>query len=163
MYNITEGLVMDNALKSEKYESLKKQIQAVTAGEENITAKMATTVCLLKQELPYYYWCGFYNVDPLKDTELVIGPYQGTMGCLRIPFGKGVCGTAAQELKTQIVKNVHDIENHIACDSASVSEIVVPLIIDNKLFAVLDVDSTEEASFNEVDQKYLEEILSLVF
>lgn len=154
---------MDTASKIQKYENITKQILAVVEGEENHVAKMATISCLLKAEFPYYYWCGFYIVDPLKPDQLVIGPYQGTMGCLRIPFGKGVCGTAAKEQSTQVVEDVHAIANHIACDAASTSEIVVPIIRDNKLLAVLDVDSTEVASFDDTDKKYLEELLKRAF
>jgi GAF domain-containing protein len=150
---------MDATQKTEKYKNIIKQISAVIAGEDNTIAKMATISCMLKSEFDYYYWCGFYMVDQNKKDQLVIGPYQGTMGCLRIPFGKGVCGVAAKELKTQIVKDVHAIKNHIACDAASSSEIVVPLIVNNELIAVLDVDSTEIGSFDETDQKYLEKLL----
>lgn len=154
---------MDATQKTKKYESIIKQISAVIEGESNNIAKMATISCLLKSEFDYYYWCGFYMVDQDKKDQLVIGPYQGTLGCLRIPFGKGVCGVAANNLETQIVKDVHAIENHIACDAASSSEIVVPLILDNELLAVLDVDSTEIGSFDEVDKKYLEELLKRSF
>ncbi len=154
---------MDNNLKKQKYELLTKQIAATLSGEDNIIAKMATISCLLKQEFSYYYWCGFYIVDENKENELVIGPYQGTLGCLRIPFGKGVCGAAAASLETQVVEDVHQIQNHIACDSASNSEIVVPVFKDDKLIAVFDVDSTELASFNKVDQEYLEQILNNSF
>ncbi|EQC44773.1 GAF domain-containing protein [Bacteriovorax sp. Seq25_V] len=154
---------MDNNVKKQKYELLVKQIAATLSGETNDIAKMATISCMLKQEFPYYYWCGFYIVDANKPQELVIGPYQGTLGCLRIPFGKGVCGAAAATLETQIVEDVHQIQNHIACDSASNSEIVVPVYSDNKLIAVFDVDSTEYAAFNEIDKDYLEQILNSSF
>jgi len=154
---------MDATQKTQKYQSIAKQIQAVIEGETNNIAKMATISCLLKAEFDYYYWCGFYMVDDQKPNQLVIGPYQGTMGCLRIPYGKGVCGVAAAKEETQLVTNVHEIENHIACDAASTSEIVVPVLIDEKLVAVLDVDSTEVGSFNDIDKKYLEEILAKAF
>ncbi|OIQ16721.1 MAG: diguanylate phosphodiesterase [Bacteriovorax sp. MedPE-SWde] len=154
---------MDSAQKRKKYQNITKSIAAVTAGEENIIAKMATISCLLKSEFDYYYWCGFYLVDKVKQNQLVIGPYQGTLGCLRIPFGKGVCGVAAKSEQTQVVENVHELENHIACDAASTSEIVVPLMINGELHAVLDVDSTDVASFNDVDKQALENILKLAF
>lgn len=154
---------MDSAQKRKKYQEITKSIAAVTAGEENIIAKMATISCLLKSEFDYYYWCGFYLVDKVKQNQLVIGPYQGTLGCLRIPFGKGVCGVAAKSQQTQIVDNVHELENHIACDAASTSEIVVPLMINGELHAVLDVDSTDVGSFNNVDKQALENILKLAF
>lgn len=154
---------MDSAQKRKKYQNITKSIAAVTAGEENIIAKMATISCLLKSEFDYYYWCGFYLVDKVKQNQLVIGPYQGTLGCLRIPFGKGVCGVAAKSEQTQVVENVHELENHIACDAASTSEIVVPLMINGELHAVLDVDSTDVGSFNDVDKQALENILKLAF
>jgi len=154
---------MDSAQKRKKYQNITKSIAAVTAGEENIIAKMATISCLLKSEFDYYYWCGFYLVDKVKQNQLVIGPYQGTLGCLRIPFGKGVCGVAAKSEQTQVVENVHELENHIACDAASTSEIVVPLMINEELHAVLDVDSTDVGSFNDVDKQALENILKLAF
>lgn len=154
---------MDNAQKQEKYESAKRDIIAICDGENNTIAKMATISCVLKQAFPHFYWCGFYNVDNSKNSELVVGPYQGTLGCLRIPFGKGVCGTAAQTLETQIVEDVYAIENHITCDPKSQSEIVVPVIVNGKLISVLDIDSDTKSSFNEVDKKHLEEIIVKVF
>jgi len=119
---------------------------------------MATINCILKENLPYYFWTGFYLVN---NGELIVGPYQGTLGCLHIAFGKGVCGTAAKTQKTQIVPDVNKFPGHIACDSRSKSEIVVPVLNKNKkLIAVFDVDSTKLKSFDEIDKKYLEEILS---
>ena len=150
-------------MKEKKYETVKKQILATVHGEDNIIAKMATISCLLKQSFDYFYWCGFYVVDPLKPEELVVGPYQGTMGCLRIPKGKGVCGTAFLEQETQIVEDVHAIENHITCDVNSQSEIVVPVFFEGKIIAVLDVDSDKVNSFDEIDKKYLEEIIKEAF
>lgn len=150
-------------MKEEKYETVKKQILATVHGEDNITAKMATISCLLKQSFDYFYWCGFYVVDNNKPEELVVGPYQGTMGCLRIPKGKGVCGTAFLEQTTQIVEDVHAIENHITCDVNSQSEIVVPVFFDGKIIAVLDVDSDKVSSFDDIDKKYLEEIIKEAF
>ena len=154
---------MDNAQKNTIYESVKRDIYAICEGESDTIAKMATVSCVLKQAFPHFYWCGFYNVDNLKESELVVGPYQGTLGCLRIPFGKGVCGTAAQTLQTQIVNDVYAIANHITCDPKSQSEIVIPVIEDGKLIAVLDIDSDEKASFNEIDKVHLEEVISKVF
>lgn len=154
---------MDNAQKKELYERVKRDIFAICEGEENTIAKMATISCVLKQAFPHFYWCGFYNVDNSKESQLVVGPYQGTLGCLRIPFGKGVCGTAAKTLETQIVEDVYAIENHITCDPKSQSEIVVPVLEDGVLISVLDIDSDVKASFNEVDKEYLEEIIKEVF
>ncbi|AYF43309.1 GAF domain protein [Halobacteriovorax sp. BALOs_7] len=154
---------MDNAQKQELYNNVKRDIFAICEGESNTIAKMATISCVLKQAFPHFYWCGFYNVDNSKESELVVGPYQGTLGCLRIPYGKGVCGTAAQSLETQIVEDVYAIENHITCDPKSQSEIVVPVLENGKLISVLDIDSDVKASFNDIDKENLEEIINRVF
>ena len=136
------------------YRDLKAEIDAVVAGESSLTARYATASCILAQAFkPRFFWTGFYLVDPLKDRELVVGPYQGTLGCLRIPFGKGVCGHAAATGEPVIVPDVHDFPGHIACDSASNSEIVVPVFdAEGNLAAVLDVDSTEFDAFDDVDR-----------
>ena len=150
--------------KSQIYSEVHKNILAVLDGETDRTARMATVVCLLTQAFEAYFWTGFYVVDPMKEDELVVGPYQGTLGCLRIPFGKGVCGTAAASQQTQIVEDVHAIANHIACDSRSNSEIVVPVFDEaGKLIAVFDVDSESYGAFDTVDQKHLEAIMADVF
>jgi GAF domain-containing protein len=118
---------------------------------------------MLNGAFDYFYWTGFYLVDLKKHNELVIGPYQGTLGCLRIPFGKGVCGLSAKTKKTFIVSDVHNFENHIVCDVNSQSEIVVPVFDKNSnLMAVLDVDSTELDAFDEFDRSGLENICSLL-
>jgi len=146
------------------YAEVSRDILAVLEGEDNLVAKMATVSCLLSQAFSYYYWTGFYMTDPLKKDELVIGPYQGTLGCLRIPFGKGVCGVAASTGETQVVADVHDFPGHIACDALSRSEIVVPVKdAGGNVIAVLDVDSTDIAAFDEVDQKHLEDLISRIF
>ncbi len=151
--------------KQEQYELVGEQLRAVLEGETNVTAKMATVACLLSGAFPdTYFWTGFYVVDPEKDQELIVGPYQGTLGCLRIPFGKGVCGAAAATGETQVVDDVHAFPGHIACDSRSNSEIVVPVHDKSgKLIAVLDVDSTEYGSFDETDKHYLESIMADIF
>lgn len=151
--------------KQEIYQTTENQIIAVLEGEGNITARMATVSCLLSLAFPEtYFWTGFYIVDPKQNNMLVVGPYQGTLGCLHIPFGRGVCGTAAESGTTQIVKDVHALTNHIACDSRSNSEIVVPVWDENnKLIAVFDVDSEKFAAFDTVDQEWLERILGKVF
>lgn len=140
--------------KAEVYRQLKEEIDSVVAGETSDTARYASAACLLAQAFkPRFFWTGFYLVDPLKSQELVVGPYQGTLGCLRIPFGKGVCGHVASTQEPIIVPDVHEFPGHIACDSASNSEIVVPVFrADGSLAAVLDVDSTEYDAFDEVDQ-----------
>ena len=145
--------------KADIYQDVAKQIAAVIEGETSVTARYATAACLLNEAFDYFFWTGFYVVDPLKPTELVVGPYQGTLGCLRIPFGKGVCGVSAAQGETLIVKDVHEFPGHIACDSRSNSEIVVPVFDKNGvLAAVLDVDSTEIGSFDEEDKAGLEAI-----
>ena len=144
------------------YSDVEMQIQGVLDGEPNRTARLATVACLLSQAFEDFYWTGFYMVDPDKSEELVVGPYQGTLGCLRIPFGRGVCGTAAAERQTQVVEDVHAFPGHIACDSATNSEIVVPVFDGDDLIGVLDVDSTRPAAFDETDKDALERIAGLI-
>jgi len=145
--------------KNEVYEDVLKQIEAVNSGEPSAIARYASAACLLSQAFEDYFWTGFYLVDPGKKNELVVGPYQGTLGCLRIPFGKGVCGAAAATLETQIVEDVHKFPGHIACDSRSNSEIVVPVFdAAGKLASVLDVDSVDFGSFDGTDAKWLEKL-----
>ena len=124
---------------------------------------MASVVCILKTNLPHGFWIGFYRVDAKKPNELVIGPYQGTFGCLRIEIGKGVCGHCAEKRETVIVPDVHQFPGHIACDSRSQSEIVVP-IFDWKydFYAVLDLDATEVNAFGEEDRDGLERIAEAI-
>lgn len=152
--------VMNTKAKRQKYQELRQEILAVVAGETSRTARFASAACLLSQAFsPRFYWTGFYEVDPQKPGELVVGPYQGTLGCLRIPFGKGVCGVAAETGDTHLVPDVHAFPGHIACDAASASEIVVPVRdADGALVAVLDVDATEKDAFDAVDQQGLEAI-----
>ncbi|MBV18064.1 MAG: diguanylate phosphodiesterase [Thalassospira sp.] len=146
------------------YEEATKELVSITEGETNVTALMATVSCILSEKFDYYFWTGFYVVDPNKQNELVVGPYQGTLGCLRIPIGRGVCGTAASTLETQLVADVHAFPGHIACDSRSNSEIVVPVVnADGQLIAVLDVDSVELNSFDEIDRVELETLMQRIF
>tara|TARA_R100000988_G_C3990102_1_gene162154 strand:- start:435 stop:908 length:474 start_codon:yes stop_codon:yes gene_type:complete len=146
------------------YEEAEKELISITEGEKDVTALMATVCCILSQKFDYYFWTGFYNVDPHKENELVVGPYQGTLGCLRIPFGRGVCGAAASKLETQVVDDVHAFPGHIACDSRTNSEIVVPVTnADGQLIAVLDVDSVEANSFDETDRIALETLMQRIF
>lgn len=158
------GLKIETGDKSERYREVAKEIAAVLEGETNLTARMATVSNILHHAFDHYFWTGFYVVDPAKPRELVVGPYQGTLGCLRIPFGKGVCGAAAETRKTVIVRDVHEFPGHIACDARSESEIVVP-VFDKKgaLIAVLDVDSDRKAMFDEADRAGLEAILKASF
>ena len=146
--------------KAQAYARVAKEIAAIIAGEHSATARYATAACLLAQNFgPRFFWTGFYVVDPDKPEELVVGPYQGTLGCLRIPFGRGVCGAAAATGETQLIPDVHAFDGHIACDSRSQSEIVVPVFdADGQLAAVLDVDSAELDAFDAEDQAGLEAI-----
>ena len=146
------------------YAELKDEILAVIDGETNQVARMATISNILHHRFEHFFWTGFYNVDPLNTAELVVGPYQGTMGCLRIPFGKGVCGVAAQNRETIIVDDVHEFPGHIACDANSASEIVVPVVTKTgELIAVLDVDSDKIAMFDEDDAAGLDAIIRASF
>jgi GAF domain-containing protein len=150
--------------KADTYRETAKQIAAVLEGEGNTIARMATVSCLLAQAFPGNIWTGFYMVDPEKPGELIVGPYQGTLGCLRIPFGRGVCGAAAETGETQVVRDVHAFEGHIACDSRSVSEIVVPVRGKaGELIAVLDIDNPVEGTFDGTDRKWLERIVAETF
>ncbi|GGB64571.1 GAF domain-containing protein [Henriciella pelagia] len=150
--------------RAEQYRELKAEIESVVAAETYAPARYASAACLLAEAFrPRFFWTGFYVVDPRKADELVVGPYQGTLGCLRIPFGKGVCGACAAQGKTIIVPDVHSFPGHIACDSRSNSEIVVPVFdTDGTLAAVLDVDSTEFDAFDEVDRDGLEAICKVL-
>jgi GAF domain-containing protein len=145
----------------ERYRAVAAEVASVVAGETSRTARLATTASLLVAAFgERFFWCGFYEVDPLKPAELVVGPYQGTLGCLRIPFGKGVCGACAAKRETIIVPDVHAFPGHIACDSRSNSEIVVPVFDKaGDLVAVLDVDSTAYAAFDEDDAAGLEAVV----
>src|SRR5258707_3980777 len=144
------------AAKAERYATVAREIAAVLDGEPNLTARMATVAAMLAASFDHFYWTGFYVVDPDKREELVVGPYQGSLGCLRIAFGHGVCGTAARNRQTQVVEDVNAFPGHIACDSASMSEIVVPVVdAQGHLIAVFDVDSTTAAAFDAVDVEWV--------
>ena len=150
--------------KAARYAEVEAEILAVLEGEPNLTARMATVASMLADAFEHYFWTGFYVTAPDKADELVVGPYQGTLGCLRIPFGRGVCGAAARTLQTQLVEDVHAFPGHIACDSRSESEIVVPVLdASGDLIAVLDVDATTKAAFDAVDQQALERLMAKVF
>lgn len=163
-YFIKPSQPLDTAAKQEAYREAVRAIDANLAGETDPVLKMSTINCLLKTYLPYYYWVGFYVNS---NGRLSVGPYQGTLGCLHIDFDRGVCGKAARTGQTQIVHDTHALQDgteHIACDPNSRSEIVVPVFSgDGELLAVFDVDSTLEASFDETDQRFLEEIMQRHF
>lgn len=139
------------------YQSLVQQAEGLIAGERNVVANMANISALLFMSLEDINWAGFYLVD--NDDELVLGPFQGNPACIRIPIGKGVCGTAAQLNETQRIDDVHQFSGHIACDAASNSEIVIPIIKDNKVIAVLDIDSPIYNRFDAEDQAGLEHLI----
>ena len=151
--------ILSNATKEEKYQSLIPQIEGLLFGEDNLIANLANIAAALKEGLGFF-WVGFYLVD--SEDELVLGPFQGPVACTRIKKGKGVCGTSWQEKKTIIVPNVDEFPGHIACASASKSEIVIPVQKGGEIIAVLDIDSDVLQDFDEMDQKYLEKVISLL-
>ena len=153
-----------SADKRARYAELVDEIASVLDGEGDRTARMATIASMLHHAFDAFFWTGFYVVDPAKGNELMVGPYQGTLGCLRIPFGRGVCGAAAAEGRTVIVEDVDAFPGHIACDSRSRSEIVAPVFDPSgALIAVLDVDSDRPAAFDRTDAEGLEAILKRTF
>lgn len=156
---MAHDIVIDkNLTKAQRYDLVYKQLEALTNGEHNLTANLANTTALLK-EVFGWFWVGFYLVDnQSQDKELVLNAFQGSVACTRIRFGKGVCGTAWRLNETLIVEDVEQFEGHIACSSLSRSEIVVPIIVDSKVVAVLDIDSTELASFDMVDKEEIERL-----
>ncbi|ESP93309.1 MULTISPECIES: GAF domain-containing protein [Pseudoalteromonas] len=143
--------------KQKFYELLNQQAKGLIDGERNHIANMANLSALLFTNMEDINWSGFYLMD--GDNELVLGPFQGNPACIRIPVGKGVCGTAVSEAKTQLIEDVHAFEGHIACDAASNSEIVIPVYKQGKVFAVLDIDSPSLARFDEQDRLGLEALV----
>lgn len=146
--------------KKEKYADVFRMIQSVVEGESDMVANMANVAALLHEEFGFW-WTGFYRVEQESD-QLLLGPFQGPVACTRIGFGKGVCGTAWERAETVIVPDVHKFPGHIACSSASNSEIVVPVFQGKKVIAVLDIDSTEFNTFDLTDKEWLEKIVSLI-
>ncbi|MGE0976031.1 GAF domain-containing protein [Bacillus sp. Ab-1751] len=140
----------------QQYETVIKQLDALLTGESNVVANLSNASALLNQFLDRVNWVGFYVTE---GTQLVLGPFQGMPACVRIPFGRGVCGVAAETKTTQLVADVHQFPGHIACDSASNSEIVVPIVKEGAVIGVLDIDSPEKNRFDEVDQRYLEKFV----
>lgn len=155
---MAEDLTIAQGTKQEQYEALIPQIKGLLTGEPDLIANLANITAALKEQFGWF-WTGFYLV---KNNELVLGPFQGPVACTRIRKGRGVCGTSWAEMKTLVVPNVEQFPGHIACSSLSRSEIVVPIIRDNEVVGVLDVDSEHYDSFDETDKKYLEEIVGLV-
>ncbi len=150
--------IVQTASKEEKYQSLLPQIQGLVQGEPDFIANLANTAAALRQAFGFF-WVGFYLV---KNGELVLGPFQGPIACTRIRKGKGVCGTAWERGETILVPDVEAFPGHIACSSESKSEIVVPLFKNGEVIGVLDVDSDELNDFNDVDQRYLEELIKRI-
>ena len=141
------------------YKQLCEQLKALTCGIPHPMSNLANASALLWQTLPNINWAGFYI---LEGDKLVLGPFQGKPACIEIPMGAGVCGTAAASGKTVVVANVHEFDGHIACDSASNSEIVVPLFVNGALFGVLDIDSPQFARFTEQDKEGLEQFAEIL-
>lgn len=153
-----ETLLISNGTKVEKYESLYPQIEAVVKAESDSIANMANVAAMLHETFGFW-WTGFYRVI---DDQLVLGPFQGPMACTRIRKGRGVCGTAWAEDRTQVVPDVELFPGHIACSSASRSEIVVPIHDQGEVVGVLDIDSAQLSTFDEVDQLWLEKVVKLL-
>ena len=156
---MAEELIIAQGNKSEKYALLYKQIVALTEGEPDPIANMANIATMIHSTFGFW-WTGFYRV---LDGELVLGPFQGPLACSRIKYGKGVCGTAWKEQKTQVVEDVELFPGHIACSSLSRSEIVVPIWHDNEICGVLDIDSEKLATFDLTDKEWLEKIVELIY
>lgn len=155
---MAEDLLIGTGNKEEKYRELLPQLHALVDTETDRVANLANVAAALKQTFDFF-WVGFYRV---KGDELVLGPFQGPVACTRIRLGKGVCGTAWKEAHTLIVPDVEKFPGHIACSSASKSEIVVPVIQEGNVIGVLDIDSDMPDSFDEIDARYLEEICTYI-
>lgn len=145
--------------KAELYRDVQSALDALTAGESDATANMANVAALIWQYLPDLNWAGFYR---MVEGELVVGPFQGKPACIRIALGDGVCGTAAATRETQVVEDVHAFPGHIACDAASRSELVVPIVHDGRLIGVLDLDSPIPARFDAVDAAGCEALMAVL-
>ena len=154
-----EFAIDTNAPKSEMYRELVQSADALTSTETDGIANMANVAALLWEYLPDVNWTGFYRV---VDGELVLGPFQGKAACIRIPFGRGVCGTAAQTGETQLVEDVHAFPGHIACDANSASELVVPVMRDGKVIAVVDLDSPSRGRFDHNDALGIESLVAVI-
>ncbi len=155
---MAEELRIAQGSKAERYALLVEQVASLLQGETDSVARMANVAAMIHQTFGFW-WTGFYRV---VGEELVLGPFQGPLACMRIRYGRGVCGTAWKERRTVIVEDVEQFPGHIACSSASRSEIVVPLMRGDEVVAVLDIDSEKLATFDEEDRHWLEQIVSLV-
>lgn len=155
-----ETATLDLHDKPAAYRELAAQLTALLAGERDAVACAANTASLLYWSLPEVNWAGFYFVEP-RSGDLVVGPFQGKPACVRIPLGKGVCGTAAATRRTLVVPDVHEFPGHIACDAASNSEVVVPIVAGERLLGVLDIDSPQPARFDAADGRGLEQLVAI--
>jgi GAF domain-containing protein len=155
---MAEDLHIGSGSKEQQYLSLLPQIKGLISGETDLVANLANIAAALKEQFNFF-WVGFYLV---KDDELVLGPFQGPVACTRIRKGRGVCGTSWSQANTVIVPDVEKFPGHIACSSISKSEIVVPLLKNNEVWGVLDVDSDQYNSFDEKDAQFLQEIVALI-
>lgn len=151
-------IISQTATKAERYQQLVPQIESLVTGESDVVANLSNIAAALKQAMNFF-WVGFYIV---KNNELVLGPFQGPIACTRIAFGKGVCGASWKERKVIVVPNVDEFPGHIACSSASKSEIVLPAFKKNEVALVLDVDSDVLNDFDDVDEKHLREVMRIV-
>ena len=156
---MSEELTINRGTKEEQYTEIIPQIAALIEGEPDLIANLANITAALKQQFDWL-WIGFYLV---KENELVLGPFQGPIACTRIKKGRGVCGTAWEQMKTIIVQDVNKFPGHITCSTSSKSEIVLPLIRQNEVVAVLDIDHSQYAAFDKTDELFLSEIISLIF
>lgn len=155
---MSEQLIISGETKQERYEALLPQIKAVVKDEPDLIANMANVAAMLHETFGFW-WTGFYRVE---GEELVLGPFQGPMACTRIKKGRGVCGTAWAEAQTQVVPDVDQFPGHIACSSASRSEIVVPIFKEGEVIAVLDIDSAQLNTFDQTDRHYLEQVVEML-
>lgn len=155
---MAEELIIAQGSKQARYELLYKQVEAMLAGETDVVARMANLASMIHFTFGFF-WTGFYRV---QGEELVLGPFQGSLACMRIRYGRGVCGTAWKEHRTLVVPDVECFPGHIACSSLSRSEIVVPILRNGQVWGVLDIDSEQLATFDEVDQVWLEKIVAIL-
>ena len=155
---MAEDLKIISSTKEDQYQSLTPQIKALLEGETDVIANLGNVSAALKEQFNFF-WVGFYI---LRNDDLVLGPFQGPVACTRIALGRGVCGTSWKEKKVLIVANVDEFPGHIACSSISKSEIVLPIIRNEQVIGVLDVDSSELNGFDQTDEKYLSQIVDLL-
>lgn len=158
--NHKKKTILSETQKMERYQRIKTQLQELFVKTTNPTARMATMVAVLHQKFDYFFWTGFYLLD---EGELTVGPYQGSLACMVLRKNAGVCWAGINQQKLLVVANVHEFPGHIACDSRSQSEVVVPLFKDGEIIGILDVDSKELNSFSQADAEGLETLVELVF